>query len=86
MSQEQSEEEKGLVTTEDGRFDGETAEPEVIICLPRHSDPAPELVTQATTMGQETVSTDAESVLRTHLIRWAAAEYRDRAGNRPVHA
>ena len=61
MSQEQSEEENGLVTAEDGQFDGETAEPEVIISLPRGSDPAPELVMQATPMGTGTVSADADT-------------------------
>ena len=50
MSQEQSEEENGLMITEDGRFHDETAEPEVIIRLPRGSDPAPELVPRATPM------------------------------------
>ena len=59
MSQEQSEEENGLVTTEDGQFDGETAEPEVIIRLPRGSDPTPELVMRATPMSPGTVSADA---------------------------
>ena len=46
----QSEEENGLVITEDGLFDDEAAEPEVIIRLPRGSDPPPELVLQATPM------------------------------------
>ena len=41
MDEEQSEEENGLVTTEYGRFDDETEEPEVILHLPRGSDPAP---------------------------------------------
>ena len=58
MSQEQSEEENGLVTTEDGQFDGETAEPEVIISLPRGSDLAPELVMQATPMGPDADTPD----------------------------
>ena len=50
MSAEQSEDENGLVTTEDGRLDDETAEPEVILHLPRGSDPATELVLRATPM------------------------------------
>ena len=61
MSEEQSEEENGLVTTEDGRFDDETAELEVIICLPRGSDPAPELVPRATSMEPGIVSADADT-------------------------
>ena len=61
MSQEQSEEENGLVITEDGRFDDETAEPEVIICLPRGSDPAPELVPLAKPMDPATVIVDADT-------------------------
>ena len=58
-SQEQSEEENGLVITEDGRFDDEPAE--VIIRLPRGSDPAPELVPRTAPMDTGTVSMDADT-------------------------
>ena len=51
MDEEQSEEENGLVTTEDGRFDDQTAEPEVILHLPRGSDPAPEFGAASYTNG-----------------------------------
>ena len=61
MSEEQSEEENGLVTTEDGWFDDETAEPEVILRLPRGSDPAPELAPRATQMEPGAVSADADT-------------------------
>ena len=61
MSEEQSEEENGLVITEDGRFDDETAEPEVILHLPRGSDPAPELVPRATPMDPGAISGDADT-------------------------
>ena len=55
MSQEQSEEENGLVITEDGRFDDETAESEVIPHLPCGSDPALKLVPRATSMDPGTI-------------------------------
>ena len=66
MSEEQSEEENGLVTTEDDRFDDETTEPGVILRLPHGSDPAPELVPRATPMDPGTVS---GAGMRTPLIR-----------------
>ena len=61
MSEEQSVKENGLVTTEECRFDDETAEPEVILCLPRGSDPALELVLRATPMDLGAVSADADT-------------------------
>ena len=61
---EQSEEENGLVKTEDGRLDDETAEPEVILRLPRGSDLAPELVPRATPMDPGIVSVDAGTPCR----------------------
>ena len=57
MSEEQSEEENGLVTTEDGQFDDKTAEPEVIIRLPHFSA---ELVPRATPMDPGAVNVDAD--------------------------
>ena len=47
--------------TKEDRFDDETVEPEVIICLPRGSDPAPELVPRATPMGLGVVSAEADT-------------------------
>ena len=50
MSGDLSDEEDIFEMTEDGRFDDETAEPEVIIRLPRGRDPTPELVPRAKPM------------------------------------
>ena len=61
MSEEQSEDENGLVTTEGGQLDDKTAEPEVILHLPRGSDPAPELVQRATPMDPGAVSADVDT-------------------------
>ena len=47
--------------TEDGRFDDETRESEVIIRLPRGSDPAPELVLRAPPMDPVAVSADPDT-------------------------
>ena len=44
MSREQSDREDSAVETEDGPVDDGTVETEVNFCLPRGSDPGPELV------------------------------------------
>ena len=80
MSREQSDEEDGVVETEDGQADDETAETEPNGRLARGSDPGPELVQKDTSIpilpgvvgaeadtpdpGPRSATTDMETVLR----------------------
>ena len=61
MSGDLSDEEDVCELTKDGRFDDETIEPELIICLPRGSEPAKELVPRATPMDPGAVSAEADT-------------------------
>ena len=61
MSGDLSDEEDVIKMTKDDRFENENVEPEVIVHLPRGSDPAPELVPSATPMEPGAVSVEADT-------------------------
>ena len=61
MSGDLSDKEDVFELTKDGRFDDETMETEVIIRLPRGSDPASEMVLRATLVDPGAVGAEADT-------------------------